>query len=120
MSRFKVIEGSLLGHGCCFTATIVDTEGNGQEDYENVICDLVTVEWANTVATLLNNYVSQNNSNIGEAAMTFLSNKERDDILDAIERVNGEEGVRDAMTHMDIIKRGCKSHEEYIIGRDNF
>lgn len=45
--EYRVIEGSHLGHGCCFDATVMDSR-------DNVICECLTVEVAQQIAAALN------------------------------------------------------------------
>lgn len=62
MPRFKVVEGSPLGHACCFNAAIVDTtqpmllsDGTPLEDvYLPVIGEFIYAWDAEAINTLLN------------------------------------------------------------------
>lgn len=45
--EYRVIEGSHLGHGCCFDATVMDSR-------DNVICECLTMEVAQRIAAALN------------------------------------------------------------------
>ena len=58
--RYKAIEGSQLGHGCCFDATVIDTDKPvmlGGKHYDNqydVVCECVDMETAKKIAAALN------------------------------------------------------------------
>lgn len=65
MNRYRVVPGSMRGHGCCFEASVVDTlqpvlvgvfpleDEKGQPLYVSV-CECVSVEVAEYVCTALN------------------------------------------------------------------
>lgn len=67
--RYKAIEGSQMGHGCCFDATVVDTERQemykgepwprgGEPQYE-AVCECPGMEEATLIATALNNSIGE-------------------------------------------------------------
>lgn len=64
--RYKVVEGSQQGHGCCFDCTVVDTtkpviiggehyEGRNGLEYETV-CETFGHEEADLICNALNAY----------------------------------------------------------------
>lgn len=57
--RYKVIEESQLGHGCCFSATVVDTTKNsaystGENPQFVVVCEAHESETAHRIAKAMN------------------------------------------------------------------
>lgn len=49
--RYVAVEGSTMGHGCCFDGTVIDTEA---PEYDNVLCECCTLEQAKMIAAALN------------------------------------------------------------------
>lgn len=47
--RYKAVEGSVLGHGCCFDATVIDTQSE-----DDVVCECHGFETAQKIADALN------------------------------------------------------------------
>lgn len=57
MSRYVVIEGSTLGHGCCFDATVVDTTMPNQDYSERcaaVVCECFDMQIGQAIADAMN------------------------------------------------------------------
>lgn len=51
MPRFQVIEGSLLGHGCCYAFTVCDTT---KPSLHRALCETFDRIDADTIANALN------------------------------------------------------------------
>lgn len=51
MSRYQVKDESVLGHGCCFGATVIDSAATG--DY-NVVCECLDQPLAKKIADAMN------------------------------------------------------------------
>ena len=51
--RYRVVEGSELGHGCCFDSTVVDTH-KGINGHYKTVCECAEMEDAEHICKLLN------------------------------------------------------------------
>lgn len=54
MARFVVVEGSLLGHGCCYSFTICDTSKPSPSRPGEVLCEAFDRTDADAIAHALN------------------------------------------------------------------
>ncbi len=52
--RYKVESGSRLGHGCCFSATVVDTMAPVDDDLARIVAECFDEERAQLIANALN------------------------------------------------------------------